>query len=166
VATSAAIHRLRRQGLSRETTGTLALTALMLSGRVSAFINVAGRRFSLTKWKPSCGSVPRSSTSVVAAADGQQATGGGRGHATRQAASSTLMDIRRYCSARLSPHKIPRRVIVVDRIPLTAGKDGRVARRPRGGRSWPMGVCYIRPRARLNADSLAFRDVAWPKEST
>ena len=40
----------------------------------------------------------------------------------------TLMDVRQFCSTRLAAHKIPRRVLVVEAIPLTSrGKTDRAA---------------------------------------
>ncbi len=35
-------------------------------------------------------------------------------------APMSLLDVRRFCAARLAPHKIPRLVLFLDAIPLTA----------------------------------------------
>ena len=45
-----------------------------------------------------------------------------------QTESVTTVAVRRFCSSRLAPHKIPRTVVVLDAIPMTArGKTDRRA---------------------------------------
>jgi long-chain acyl-CoA synthetase len=99
---------------------------LVLSGRVSSFINVAGRKVQPEEVEAVLRSMPGIDDARVVGAPhptrGQQivacivARGGDPG----------ALAVRQYCGARLAPHKIPRTVIVMDRIPLTErGKTDR-----------------------------------------
>jgi acyl-CoA synthetase (AMP-forming)/AMP-acid ligase II len=92
---------------------------LVLAGRVSSFINVAG-----LKVQP--GEVERilremdgvTDARVLAAADparGEQITAVVAGPP-----DLTLAAIRQHCACRLAAYKIPRIVVVVDRLPLTS----------------------------------------------
>jgi acyl-CoA synthetase (AMP-forming)/AMP-acid ligase II len=95
---------------------------LLLAGRVSSFINVAGRKVHpgeierVLQGMPGVGDVR-----VVGVADarrGQQIVAV-LTRAARRDAALTAADVRSFCAARLAPHKIPRAVIVTDAIPLT-----------------------------------------------
>jgi long-chain acyl-CoA synthetase len=103
---------------------------LVLQGRISSFINVAGRKVHpdeverVLRQMPGIGDVrvlaaddPRRGQQVVACV--VPAAG---------AAAPLAQDVRQFCAARLAPHKIPRTVITLDSIPLTArGKTDRAA---------------------------------------
>jgi long-chain acyl-CoA synthetase len=100
---------------------------LVLTGRVSAFINVAGRKVQ-----------PGEVEAVLREADGvEDAKVFGiadprRGEAlvacVVAGADADPAALRRYCTTRLSPHKVPRVVLAFERWPLTArGKLDRAA---------------------------------------
>ena len=99
---------------------------LVLTGRASAFINVAGRKVQPEEVEQVLRGMPGvADVRVLGAPDaarGQQivacvvATGG----------PGTLLALRRFCASRLASHKIPRQVVWLDRIPLTnRGKTDR-----------------------------------------
>lgn len=99
---------------------------LVLTGRLSAFINVAGRKVQAEEVEAVLRSMPGiEDVRVVGAPDparGQQivacivAPGGDPG----------ALRIREFCAARLAPHKIPRTIVRLDAIPLTErGKTDR-----------------------------------------
>jgi long-chain acyl-CoA synthetase len=113
---------------------------LTLTGRVSSFINVAGRKVQPEEVEQVLRSMPGIADARVVGMDdpvrGQQivacivVSAGGE--------ASTL-DVRQFCAKRLAPYKIPRVVVPLDRIPLTErGKTDRprleaaVAERLRG----------------------------------
>ena len=96
----------------------------MLAGRVSGFINVAGR-----KVQP--GEVER----VIREIDGVEdvrvlpARDASRGErvaaviareTSASGSSLTLQSVRAHCARRLAPHKIPRVVVLVPSLPMTA----------------------------------------------
>jgi long-chain acyl-CoA synthetase len=99
---------------------------LILTGRASSFINVAGRKVQPEEVEAILREMPGiADVRVLGAADparGEQVvacivTRGG-GHGT--------LDIRQFCAARLAPFKIPRTIVTVERIPLTdRGKTDR-----------------------------------------
>jgi len=92
---------------------------LVLAGRVSTFINVAGRKVQPTEIEIALRSMPGvTDARVLAAADpirGQQvaAVVAGNGALSRSS-------IREFCARRLPPHKVPRVIVVVRTMPLTA----------------------------------------------
>jgi long-chain acyl-CoA synthetase len=99
---------------------------LCLLGRVSSFVNVAGRKVQPEEVEQVLRGMPGvADARVVGAADprrGEQLvacvvpTGPGL----------SVIDLRRYCAERLAPHKIPHVWILVDAIPLTErGKTDR-----------------------------------------
>jgi len=101
---------------------------LALGGRVSSFVNVAGRKVQPDE-------VERVLRSMEAIADARVI---GVADAARgeQLVAAVVVDgvppttvmLRQFCGARLAPHKIPRSFVVVDRIPLTErGKTDRRA---------------------------------------
>jgi long-chain acyl-CoA synthetase len=91
---------------------------LVLAGRVSSFINVAGRKVQPSEVEQVLKSMPAvDDVRVVAVPDARR----GEQVAACVVASGdlTVTDVRRYCALRLAPHKIPRVVIFVDAIPMT-----------------------------------------------
>ncbi len=92
---------------------------LALAGRISAFINVAGRKVhpgEVERVLQSMDGITDARVIVAAdAARGEQIAAilaGGR--------DFSQTDVRRYCALHLAPHKIPRIVVFVDAIPMTA----------------------------------------------
>lgn len=103
---------------------------LLLRGRVSSFVNVAGRKVQPDEIEAVLRTMPGvADVRVVAAPDAR------RGQqivacivVDAPASSITTLVIRRYCAARLASYKVPRAIVFVERIPLTArGKTDRVA---------------------------------------
>jgi long-chain acyl-CoA synthetase len=103
---------------------------LLLRGRVSSFVNVAGRKVQPDEVEAVLRAMPGIvDVRVVAAPDAQ------RGQqivacivADARASSITTLGVRRFCAERLASYKIPRAIVFVDRIPLTArGKTDRAA---------------------------------------
>jgi acyl-CoA synthetase (AMP-forming)/AMP-acid ligase II len=103
---------------------------LVLQGRISAFINVAGRKVHPDEVERVLRQMPGIADVRVVAADdpmrGQQVVA-----CVVPASTATppgAQEVRQFCAARLAPHKIPRTVIPLDAIPLTArGKTDRAA---------------------------------------
>ncbi|MEO7274823.1 MAG: fatty acid--CoA ligase family protein [Vicinamibacterales bacterium] len=100
---------------------------LMLLGRVSRFVNVAGRKVQPEEVEAVLRNMPGvADARVLGAPDafrGQQVV------ACVVAAGPALdmLEIRQYCAARLAAYKVPRTLIWLDRIPLTVrGKTDRV----------------------------------------
>ena len=100
---------------------------LMLTGRVSSFVNVAGRKVQPQEIEQVLRSMPGvADVRVLAAPDAQRGQQIAACLVTRT--KMTTVDIRRYCAGRLAPYKIPRAVVFVDEIPVTArGKTDRRA---------------------------------------
>jgi acyl-CoA synthetase (AMP-forming)/AMP-acid ligase II len=102
---------------------------LRLSGRVSSFINVAGRKVQPEEVEDVLRTMPGiRDVRIVAAADPQR----GEQVAACIVASHgeqppSVIAIRRFCSARLAAFKIPRVIVVLDAVPMTA--RGKVDRR-------------------------------------
>ena len=99
---------------------------LVLTGRVSQFINVAGRKVQPDEIERVLRTMPSiADVRVIGAPDaarGQQIV------ACVVAADGerNVLAIRQFCSSRLAVHKVPRRIIWLDRIPLTErGKTDR-----------------------------------------
>lgn len=99
---------------------------LVLTGRVSSFINVAGKKVQPDEVEQVLREMPGITDARVVGipdpARGQQIVacivvpGGG----------ATAIAVRQFCATRLSAHKIPRTVLVLDEIPLTErGKTDR-----------------------------------------
>jgi acyl-CoA synthetase (AMP-forming)/AMP-acid ligase II len=103
---------------------------LVLAGRVSSFINVAGRKVQPDEVEAVLRACPQvSDVRVLAAEDGQRGQQVVACVVPREGtAPPTLVDIRQFCSTRLAAYKIPRGLVVVDVIPLTPrGKADREA---------------------------------------
>lgn len=92
---------------------------LTLVGRVSSFVNIAGRKVHPDEVEGVLRSIPHvRDARILAAPDakrGQQIVA-----CVVADAPMSLLDVRRFCAARLAPHKIPRLVLFLDAIPLTA----------------------------------------------
>ena len=96
---------------------------------MSSFVNVAGRKVQPDEVEQVLRAMPGiADARVVAAADprrGQQIVAC---VVAEHGAVARPLAVRRFCAARLAPHKIPRAIIFVDAIPLTArGKTDRAA---------------------------------------
>lgn len=108
---------------------------LSLLGRVSSFVNVAGRKVQPEEVEQVLRAMPGiSDARVVGAADprrGEQLVAcvvpaSAEATAGKPAVALTVIDVRRYCAERLAPYKIPHVWIFVDAIPLTErGKTDR-----------------------------------------
>jgi long-chain acyl-CoA synthetase len=99
---------------------------LVLTGRVSSFINVAGRKVQPEEVEGVLRSMPEiDDARVVGAPDpsrGQQIVA----CIVARSGDPGVLRVRQFCAGRLAPHKIPRTIIVLDRIPLTErGKTDR-----------------------------------------
>jgi long-chain acyl-CoA synthetase len=104
---------------------------LILTGRVSSFINVAGKKVQPAEVEDVLRQMPGvRDVRVVARPDpqrGEQVVACLVMDPARADAVNTLA-VRQFCSARLAAFKIPRTVVVLDAIPLTArGKTDRRA---------------------------------------
>jgi len=101
---------------------------LVLMGRVSSFVNVAGRKVQPEEVEHVLQSMPCvADVRVLAAPDAQR---GQQIAACIVPAGPPLhaVDVRRFCAERLAPHKIPRIVVFLKSIPLTSrGKTDRSA---------------------------------------
>jgi long-chain acyl-CoA synthetase len=101
---------------------------LTLSGRISSFVNVAGRKVQPDEVERILRSMEGiDDVRVIGVADaarGQHLVAG----VVVTGPPPTLMALRQFCGARLAPHKIPRSFVLLDRIPLTErGKTDRRA---------------------------------------
>ena len=99
---------------------------LVLTGRLSSFINVAGRKVRPEEVERALLAMPGvADACVVAVPDPSRGQRIGACLVARH--RITLVEIRRFCAARLAPHKIPRAVLVLERMPTTArGKIDRL----------------------------------------
>jgi long-chain acyl-CoA synthetase len=92
---------------------------LVLTGRLSSFINVAGRKVRPEEVERALLAMPGvADACVVAVPDLRRGQRIGACLVARERIS--LVEIRRFCAARLAPHKIPRAVLLLDRMPVTA----------------------------------------------
>ena len=99
---------------------------LLLTGRASSFINVAGRKVQPEEVEAALREMPCvADVRVVGAVDpsrGQQIVA----CIVLRGENPGVLGVRQFCAARLAPHKIPRAIVTLDRIPLTArGKTDR-----------------------------------------
>ena len=99
---------------------------LILSGRASSFINVAGRKVQPEEVEAVLREMPGIADVRVLgmrdAARGEQIVA----CIVADGDAPDALKVRRFCAARLAPHKIPRTTITIDRIPLTErGKTDR-----------------------------------------
>lgn len=92
---------------------------LVLAGRVSSFINVAGRKVQPGEIERILRKIDGVTDARVLAADdparGEQIAAVVSGHS-----DLTLAAVRQHCAQRLAPYKVPRVVVVVDQLPVTA----------------------------------------------
>jgi acyl-CoA synthetase (AMP-forming)/AMP-acid ligase II len=100
---------------------------LVLTGRVSLFINVAGRKVRPEEVEQVLRTMPAiADVRILGAPDtarGQQIVA----CVVPAGPRTDVLAIRQFCSARLAPYKLPRQIVWMDRIPLTdRGKTDRV----------------------------------------
>jgi acyl-CoA synthetase (AMP-forming)/AMP-acid ligase II len=102
---------------------------LALGGRVSSFVNVAGHKVRPDEVEDVLRAMPGVADVRVIGADDSR-----RGEqivacvVAERAGTIQELAVRRFCAARLAPHKIPRAIVFVDAIPTTArGKVDRTA---------------------------------------
>src|SRR6185295_18029927 len=101
-----------------------------LLGRVSSFINVAGRKVQPAEVEATLRALP--SVADVRVIGGSDARRGEHVVACivvrPESEPLTTFAVRQFCADRLAPHKIPRQVVFVEAIPLTVrGKTDRAA---------------------------------------
>ena len=99
---------------------------LLLTGRLSAFVNVAGRKVHPDEVALHLREMPGIRDVRVLGAPsisrGEQLVA----IVVPDGAPPTLLQLRQFCAARLPPHKIPRALVLTERIPLDArGKTDR-----------------------------------------
>ena len=99
---------------------------LILTGRTSSFINVAGRKVQPDEIEAVLREMPDiADVRVLGAIDpvrGEQIVA----CIVRRTGEAGVMAVRQFCAARLAPYKIPRAIIPLERIPLTErGKTDR-----------------------------------------
>ena len=101
---------------------------LVLSGRVSPFVNVAGRKVQPSEVERVLRDVEGLvDVRVFGVADGRRGEHLVAFLVMRRARPS-VVDLRRFCAARLASYKIPRQFVFMDEIPLTSrGKIDRAA---------------------------------------
>jgi len=107
---------------------------LVLAGRVSPVVNVAGRKVDPYEVERCLLAVPGIAASTVMGLDcdrrGQELVA----FVVRDDARLTAVQIRTACATTLSPHKLPRRIVFLERLPVTErGKIDRVALRQLAG---------------------------------
>jgi acyl-coenzyme A synthetase/AMP-(fatty) acid ligase len=105
-------------------TGDLGVVAegdrLTLTGRVAEFINVAGKKVHPEEVRRALEEIQGVHSAVVAGLPDPH-----RGQlvaalvATEPGASLTVHAVLAACRARLAPHKVPRRVVIVDELPIS-----------------------------------------------
>jgi long-chain acyl-CoA synthetase len=109
--------------------GTIDAGELTLIGRVSAFINVAGRKVQPEEVEAVLRRMSGvADVRVLAAADARRGQQVAACIVIAGAQKPDIVDVRRFCARWLAPHKIPRVIVYVDSIPLTPrGKTNRAA---------------------------------------
>ena len=100
----------------------------MLTGRVSPLVNVAGRKVDPAEVERVLAALPDVVDARVLGIScdtrGQQLVA----FVVRSSPALTTIAIRQLCAGQLSPHKIPRRFVFLDRLPVDArGKMDRRA---------------------------------------
>jgi long-chain acyl-CoA synthetase len=92
---------------------------LVLTGRLSSFINVAGRKVRPEEVERTLLAMPGvADACVVAVPDVRRGQRIGACLVARE--RITVEEIRRFCAARLAPHKVPRAVLLLERLPVNA----------------------------------------------
>jgi long-chain acyl-CoA synthetase len=106
-----------------------ALGRLVLMGRVSSFVNIAGRKVQPEEVEHVLQSMPTvADVRVLSAPDAQRGQQIVACVVPAESEGLHAIDVRRFCAERLAPHKIPRIVLFLKSIPLTArGKTDRIA---------------------------------------
>ena len=100
---------------------------LVLTGRVSSFVNVAGRKVQPEEVERVLRSMPGVADAHVCGVPDPT-----RGELlvaclVAPGATPSIFEVRQHCSARLSPHKVPRRLLLLDVLPRT--ERGKLDRR-------------------------------------
>jgi long-chain acyl-CoA synthetase len=99
---------------------------LVLTGRMSGFINVAGRKVQPDEVERILRAMPGVADALVVGVGDRE-----RGEqlvacVVPEGTPPTLFGVRRHCAQWLAPHKVPRRVIILDTLPRTErGKPDR-----------------------------------------
>jgi len=110
--------------------GTIdALGRLTLAGRLSSFVNVAGRKVQPEEVEHVLRSMPGvEDVRVLAAPDARRGQQIVACVVADRSSRVNMLSLRQFCAAQLAAHKIPRTVIFLDAIPLTSrGKTDRTA---------------------------------------
>jgi len=102
---------------------------LTLRGRVSAFINVAGRKVQPEEVEAVLRRMPGvADARVLGAADPRRGQQVAACIVVTGERKPDIVEVRQFCARWLAPHKIPRLIVFVDSIPLTPrGKTDRAA---------------------------------------
>jgi acyl-CoA synthetase (AMP-forming)/AMP-acid ligase II len=102
---------------------------LTLVGRASSFVNVAGKKVQPGEVELVLREMAGiADARVVAAPDARRGQQLVACLVATRGAAPTALEVRRHCAARLAPHKIPRAIVFLDAIPVTArGKTDREA---------------------------------------
>jgi long-chain acyl-CoA synthetase len=102
---------------------------LVLAGRVSSFVNVAGRKVQPDEVEHVLRSMPGvADVRVLGAPDSRRGQQIVACIVPDTARRLSVLGVRRFCAARLAAYKIPRTIVFLDSIPLTLrGKTDRAA---------------------------------------
>ena len=92
---------------------------LVLSGRLSGFVNIAGRKVNPVEIERVIGALPDVAQvwvmGIAHAARGQELVA----CVARRTSNLSAASIRTHCAAMLSPHKVPRRIVFADELPVS-----------------------------------------------
>ena len=105
---------------------------LYIEGRTKEILKVAGERISPAEIEHTLASHPAIADAAVVGAPDALLGEVAWAYVVLRPGAPGIGDLSRHCAARLSPHKIPRRVVVVDHIPRTP--TGKIRRRLLGER--------------------------------
>jgi len=102
---------------------------LVLGGRISSFINVAGRKVQPSEVESALRAhADIADVRVTSAPDTLRGQHVAACIVRRAGSTLTMMAVRRFCSERLAPHKVPRVIVFAEGIPTTVrGKTDRDA---------------------------------------
>ncbi len=103
------------------------LGRLVLTGRVSSFVNVAGRKVNPREVEAVLLEMPGILEAKVLGLPCEQRGQKLVAFVVPRARQLNELDVRTFCAKRLSPHKIPRELVLLDFLPLTG--RGKVDRR-------------------------------------
>jgi len=102
---------------------------LVLAGRVSSFVNVAGQKVRPDEVEQVLRTMPGvADVRVVGAEDPRRGEQIVACIVAERSGTIQAIAVRRYCAGRLAPHKVPRTIVFLETIPTTArGKVDRTA---------------------------------------